>query len=275
MSHVTQAPHIVTADMGGTSFDVSVIDDGEPARRTRGEMMGVWTALSLVDVESIGAGGGSLGWVDARGMLRVGPRSAGAVPGPACYQRGRDQATVTDALVVLGLHRPDDASWAATSHSTLTPPCGLRAPRGPARPRRRGDGVGYPRACVDRHDQGGAGRLASLGLDPRSTPSSATAAAARSSPPTSPGPSARHACSSPSWPPCSPPSARRPPTCGASACARCSRPCPSTPLLMQQLMAELEAEVRPTWPPTVWPTATRPSSSRPTCGSASRSTNCR
>ena len=56
---------------------------GQPARRTRGELMGVWTALSLIDVESIGAGGGSLGWVDARGMLRVGPRSAGAVPGPA------------------------------------------------------------------------------------------------------------------------------------------------------------------------------------------------
>jgi N-methylhydantoinase A len=106
MSKVTEAPHIITADMGGTSFDVSVIDNGEPARRTRGEMMGVWTALSLVDVESIGAGGGSLGWVDARGMLRVGPRSAGAVPGPACYQRGGDQATVTDALVVLGYIDP-------------------------------------------------------------------------------------------------------------------------------------------------------------------------
>ena len=67
----------------------------------------MWTALSLVDVESIGAGGGSLGWVDARGMLRVGPRSAGAVPGPACYGRGGDQATVTDALVVLGYIDPN------------------------------------------------------------------------------------------------------------------------------------------------------------------------
>jgi N-methylhydantoinase A len=68
--------------------------------------MGVWTSLSLVDVESIGAGGGSIAWADARGMLRVGPRSAGAVPGPACYGRGGADATVTDALVVLGFLDP-------------------------------------------------------------------------------------------------------------------------------------------------------------------------
>jgi N-methylhydantoinase A len=97
----------VTCDVGGTSFDVSVIRGGEPARRTRGEVMGTWTALALVDVESIGAGGGSLGWIDARGVLRVGPRSAGAVPGPACYRRGGSEATVTDALVVLGFIDPD------------------------------------------------------------------------------------------------------------------------------------------------------------------------
>jgi len=100
------AADVVTCDMGGTSFDVSVITGGQPARRTRGELMGVWTALSLVDVESIGAGGGSIAWADARGMLRVGPRSAGAVPGPACYGRGGTDATVTDALVVLGYLDP-------------------------------------------------------------------------------------------------------------------------------------------------------------------------
>jgi N-methylhydantoinase A len=68
--------------------------------------MGMLTALPLIDVESIGAGGGSLGWIDARGVLRVGPRSAGAIPGPACYGRGGEQATVTDALVVLGYIDP-------------------------------------------------------------------------------------------------------------------------------------------------------------------------
>ncbi|MDG2002584.1 MAG: hydantoinase/oxoprolinase family protein [Novosphingobium sp.] len=98
----------VTCDLGGTSFDVSVIQHGQPARRTRGEVMGTWTALSLVDVASIGAGGGSLGWIDARGALRVGPRSAGAVPGPACYGRGGTEATVTDALVVLGYIDPEN-----------------------------------------------------------------------------------------------------------------------------------------------------------------------
>ena len=93
---------VVTCDMGGTSFDVSAITGGQPCRRTRGEVMGMWTALPLIDVESIGAGGGSVGWCDARGMLRVGPQSAGAVPGPACYARGGTEPTVTDALVVLG-----------------------------------------------------------------------------------------------------------------------------------------------------------------------------
>jgi N-methylhydantoinase A len=167
MSNVTNAPHIITADMGGTSFDVSVIDDGEPARRTRGEMMGVWTALSLVDVESIGAGGGSLGWVDARGMLRVGPRSAGAVPGPACYQRGGDQATVTDALVVLGYIDPTrflggdfaldpDAAYAACAR------LGSQLDLGPEE-----TAWGIRELALTGMIKAVRGRLASLGLDPR------------------------------------------------------------------------------------------------------------
>jgi N-methylhydantoinase A len=98
---------VITCDMGGTSFDVAVIEGGHPSRRLRGEVMGVWTALPLVDVESISAGGGSIGWVDARGMLRVGPVSAGSVPGPACYGKGGTQPAVTDALVVLGYIDPD------------------------------------------------------------------------------------------------------------------------------------------------------------------------
>ena len=97
----------VTCDMGGTSFDVSVVSGGQATRRARGDLMGIWTALSLVDVDSIGAGGGSVGWTDARGMLRVGPHSAGAVPGPACYGRGGVEPTVTDALLVLGYLAPD------------------------------------------------------------------------------------------------------------------------------------------------------------------------
>jgi N-methylhydantoinase A len=99
------AHDVIACDMGGTSFEVAVIA-GQLPRRTRGELLGMWTALPMVDVLSIGAGGGSIGWVDARGVLRVGPQSAGAVPGPACYGRGGREATVTDALVVLGYLDP-------------------------------------------------------------------------------------------------------------------------------------------------------------------------
>ena len=97
---------LITGDMGGTSFDVAVIHDGAPARRARAELFGLWTGLSMVAVDSIGAGGGSVAWRDARGVLRVGPRSAGADPGPACYGRGGTEPAVTDALVALGLIDP-------------------------------------------------------------------------------------------------------------------------------------------------------------------------
>jgi N-methylhydantoinase A len=97
----------LTCDLGGTSFDVSHLVDGAPARVQRGELMGVWTALPRVAVESVGAGGGSIAWVDERGMLRVGPHSAGSVPGPACYGRGGTEATLTDALVVLNYIDPE------------------------------------------------------------------------------------------------------------------------------------------------------------------------
>lgn len=92
----------VACDMGGTSFDMSIIHNSRALRRTRGDLMGIWTALPMVDIESVTADGGSIGWVDSLGFLRVGPDSAGARPGPACYGRGGKQPTVTDALVVLG-----------------------------------------------------------------------------------------------------------------------------------------------------------------------------
>jgi N-methylhydantoinase A len=97
----------LTCDMGGTSFDLSDVTDGTPARVRRGNLMGVFTALPRIDVESIGAGGGSIAWSDSRGLLRVGPRSAGSEPGPACYGRGGVAPTLTDALVVLGYIDPD------------------------------------------------------------------------------------------------------------------------------------------------------------------------
>jgi N-methylhydantoinase A len=89
-------------DMGGTSCDVCVVEDGA-VRRTDSRLVdGRTIQLPMVDVHTVGAGGGSVGWRDAGGALRVGPRSAGAEPGPACYGRGGDEPTVTDANLLLG-----------------------------------------------------------------------------------------------------------------------------------------------------------------------------
>jgi N-methylhydantoinase A len=103
--------NVIVCDMGGTSFDVSVIRGGylKFTRETwlGGVFTGHMTGLSSVDIKNIGAGGGSIAWVDSGGLLRVGPHSAGAHPGPACYGHGGDQPTVTDAAVVLGYIDPE------------------------------------------------------------------------------------------------------------------------------------------------------------------------
>ncbi|MFC4358906.1 hydantoinase/oxoprolinase family protein [Halobium salinum] len=93
---------LVTFDMGGTSSDVSLVRDGEAERTTSAEINDRPVKTPMVDVNTVGAGGGSVAWVDDGGALRVGPRSAGAEPGPACYGRGGTDPTVTDANVVLG-----------------------------------------------------------------------------------------------------------------------------------------------------------------------------
>ncbi len=89
-------------DMGGTSCDVCVIEEGEVRRTDSREIGGRTIQLPMVDVHTVGAGGGSIGWRDSGGALRVGPRSAGAEPGPACYGRGGGEPTVTDANLLLG-----------------------------------------------------------------------------------------------------------------------------------------------------------------------------
>jgi len=93
---------LITLDMGGTSTDVSVIRGGEVALAAEREVAGWPVRLPTVDVHSVGAGGGSLTWLDRSGLLRVGPESAGAWPGPACYGRGGKRPTVTDAHLLLG-----------------------------------------------------------------------------------------------------------------------------------------------------------------------------
>jgi N-methylhydantoinase A len=97
---------MITIDMGGTSTDVCLVSGGEPSVTTDGSIDGVPVKVPMMDIVSVGAGGGSVAWLDSGGMLQVGPRSAGADPGPACYGRGGTLPTTTDANVVRGLLRP-------------------------------------------------------------------------------------------------------------------------------------------------------------------------
>jgi N-methylhydantoinase A len=100
---------LLTLDMGGTSADASVILGGRPLVETAASIGGLALSLPQVLIETVGAGGGSIAWVDRGGALRVGPRSAGAVPGPAAYGLGGTEPTVTDAAVVLGWLGPEHA----------------------------------------------------------------------------------------------------------------------------------------------------------------------
>jgi N-methylhydantoinase A len=93
---------LLTLDMGGTSADAGVVRGGAADTRTHGAIAGVPLAVPHIFIETVSAGGGSIGWLDSGGALRVGPESAGAVPGPACYARGGTRPTVTDAYVALG-----------------------------------------------------------------------------------------------------------------------------------------------------------------------------
>ena len=95
-------PNLVGIDMGGTSFDVCVVQDGQTTLMTQGEIDGLPVRLPMIEIRTVGAGGGSIASVEPGGRLVVGPRSAGARPGPVCYGGGGTQPTVTDANLVLG-----------------------------------------------------------------------------------------------------------------------------------------------------------------------------
>src|SRR6056297_2593045 len=107
-SRLMDAPDLIPFDMGGTSTDISLISGGEPTLSADRGIADQRIALQALDIASIGAGGGSIAQVDAGGLLKVGPESAGADPGPACYGRGCTKATVTDASAVLGFLDPDN-----------------------------------------------------------------------------------------------------------------------------------------------------------------------
>ena len=104
----TNEANVITLDIGGTSADVSLLANGEPSVVHSRRLAGFPLRLPALDVNAVGAGGGSIAWIDRDGLLKVGPDSAGAVPGPACYGNGGLLATVTDANVVLG-RLPDDS----------------------------------------------------------------------------------------------------------------------------------------------------------------------
>jgi N-methylhydantoinase A len=102
VARASDEPHALCFDMGGTSCDVCVVDDGSVQERSTGEIADRPLALPMLAVHTVGAGGGSIAWRDAGGALRVGPHSAGADPGPAAYGRGGTEPTVTDANLLLG-----------------------------------------------------------------------------------------------------------------------------------------------------------------------------
>ena len=106
LAQATGHPEVVTIDIGGTSTDVALISDGVPSVNPSGEIAGYTVPISMVGINTIGAGGGSLLWMDASDMMRVGPRSAGSDPGPACYGRGGAEPTITDASLLLGYLNP-------------------------------------------------------------------------------------------------------------------------------------------------------------------------
>ncbi|MFD2682652.1 hydantoinase/oxoprolinase family protein [Bacillus seohaeanensis] len=98
---------VITADMGGTSFDTALIKDNQLGLGHRAELNRFMTGLSMVDITAIGAGGGSICWIDDRNAPRVGPESAGSFPGPACYGQGGENPAITDVVVALGMINPD------------------------------------------------------------------------------------------------------------------------------------------------------------------------
>ena len=105
------AKDLIAFDMGGTSTDIALVRDGQPTLSDGKTVANARIALPCLDIVTLGAGGGSIGRVDAAGLLAVGPQSAGADPGPACYGQGGTEATVTDANLVLGLSRSGEFSW--------------------------------------------------------------------------------------------------------------------------------------------------------------------
>src|SRR5690606_10948115 len=93
LTELTDESNFITADLGGTSFDVAIVEDGRVSTVTEGDIEGYSVKFPHIDITTIGAGGGSIAWIDGGGGLRMGPQSAGAVPGPVCYGKGGVEPT--------------------------------------------------------------------------------------------------------------------------------------------------------------------------------------
>jgi N-methylhydantoinase A len=107
---IDDTENIITCDIGGTSLDIALIVDGQPTTAYETNLgYGLPIKIPMLDIRTVGAGGGSIAWIDRAGILQIGPQSAGAVPGPACYGQGGQEPTVTDANLVLGRIGPTDA----------------------------------------------------------------------------------------------------------------------------------------------------------------------
>ncbi|MGZ3327774.1 MAG: hydantoinase/oxoprolinase family protein, partial [Xanthobacteraceae bacterium] len=141
LARVTRRRHVITFDMGGTSTDISVIVDGRLLETTQGQIAGQDIGTPMLRVRTLGAGGGTIAWIGKDGLLKVGPRSAGSMPGPACYGRGGEEPTVTDANVALGALSADtvlagslrlDAARAARAIESVAKPLGLDVLQGAA-----------------------------------------------------------------------------------------------------------------------------------------------
>jgi N-methylhydantoinase A len=130
--------NVITVDMGGTSFDITLTRNGATNISKNIDMLRYRIGIPMIQVETLGAGGGSIGWIDSMGLLQVGPQSAGAKPGPACYGQGGTQPTVTDANLVLGYLNPKgllggrlplDRDKARKAIETLADPLGISVER--------------------------------------------------------------------------------------------------------------------------------------------------
>lgn len=131
-SNLLKRKNLILMDMGGTSFDVTLIYDGGVTMSTEGEIAGYRVAKPMIDIHTVGAGGGSIAWLDSGGMLKVGPASAGSDPGPVCYMPGGEEPAVTDANLLLGYLNKDyflggemkvdaDRAWAAMEQKIAVP----------------------------------------------------------------------------------------------------------------------------------------------------------